>query len=105
MKTLSLLLIMAFSNFAFADNKITVTIDELNNIDRGYSMEACGTAKHADGKKPLMVTLAHDQSRYTTLTDENGKWCTVIKRWTFNGNVTAVASTLDYTEKSLPLVK
>lgn len=106
MKTIFLtIMLMLSTTMAFADNKITVSIDELTNIDRGHSMEACGTAKHVDDKKPLVVTLTHDQSTYNTLSGENGRWCVVIRRWTFNGQVTAKASTLDFSETSAAAVR
>ena len=99
-KTILVATLFLFSNFALAGSKVTVSIDELNNVYGNGAIEACGTVKHAEGKKPLLVTLTHDASKYTTLGDENGKWCVVIKRWTNSGTVTATASTLDFAEKS-----
>ncbi|MBI3534925.1 MAG: hypothetical protein HY072_05515 [Deltaproteobacteria bacterium] len=94
---------MSFLNFSFmltestnakADDAIAVKVDSLSNIKGNGAMEACGTAIHKDGIKPLMVTLKHDESYYTVLTGANGKWCLVLKRWTFNGKVEASATTL-----------
>lgn len=99
MRYFLLAFITASATVAFAENKITLSIDELNNIDRGHSLEACGTATHVDGTKPLLVSLTHDQSIYNTLTNEQGKWCVVFKRWNNSGKVTASASTLDFSEK------
>lgn len=101
MKKLYMLLALLFVSGAYAENKITVTIKELNNLANSTALEVCGEAHHSDGKRPLLVTLTHDESKYTTLTSEDGKWCAVIKRWTFNGNVSAVSSTLDYLDRSL----
>ena len=86
-------LVLSFS--AFAGEEIKVTIDSLSNTSGGGSMEACGTASHVAAKKPLLVTIKHDQSYYTTLTAPNGIWCSVIKRWTYNGSIEVGATTLD----------
>lgn len=100
MKYIILAIITAFTSLAFAEGKISLTVDELNNIDRGHSVEACGTATHTEGTKPLLVSLSHDQSIYNTLTNEQGKWCVVFKRWNNSGKVKASASTLDFSESS-----
>jgi hypothetical protein len=105
MKLLALIFAVLVANIAFAADKITVTIDELSNIDRGNSLEACGSAKHADGIKPLIVTLRHDQSTYNTIVGESGKWCVVFRRWNFNGKVEATATTLDFSDKSSAVAK
>ncbi len=83
----------------FAEEPIKVTIESLTNTSSGGSMEACGTASHSAGKKPLLVTIKHDQSYYTTLTAPNGVWCSVIKRWTYDGSIEAGATTLDSSDK------
>ena len=80
--------------FAFgAQDPITLTIDSLTNVSGNGALEACGIAIHSDGIKPLMVTLKHSSSYYTTLTSPNGNWCVVFKRWAFNGQVSASATT------------
>lgn len=84
---------------AFAEAKIKVVILDLHDVDKG-GLEACGTAIHQDGKKPLLVTLTHDKSKFTTLTSEDGQWCVVFKRWTFKGEVSVSAATMDFKEKS-----
>ncbi len=96
---LSLLTLAGASASADA-SKFEVKVVDLTNLARSTALEACGTAKHADGKKPLLVTLTHDQSKYTTLTDESGNWCVVFKRWTNSGKITVEASTMDFSEKS-----
>ncbi len=98
---------MSFSSFAFAisilsvsgnafaaDEPIRVTIDSLSNVSGNGALEACGTAVHKDKIKPLLVTLKHDESYYTTLTAPNDKWCIVYKRWTYNGKADVSATTL-----------
>ncbi len=77
---------------AFADDNIEVKIDDLTNVNGASAMEACGTAKHKSGLRPLWVTVTHDQSEYSTLTSPSDKFCVVIKRWTFNGETNATAS-------------
>lgn len=72
-----------------AESKIKVEITSLENIGSASAMEACGTAKHSDGLKPVLVTVKHGESKYTTLTSPDGEWCVVIKRWTFNGQIDA----------------
>lgn len=76
---------------AHADD-VTVTIDSLTNVSGNGSLEACGTAVSKDGAKPLLVTLKHDESFYTTMTAANNKWCVVFKRWTFDGKVDVSAT-------------
>lgn len=96
-----ILLLFLVSSAALADSKIKVEIKDLNNLANSSALEACGTAVHSDGIKPLLVTLKHDESVYTTLTSEDGKWCVVFKRWNNSGNATATASTLDFKDKSV----
>lgn len=84
------------ANAAEIDLKIT----SLSNVRGNGAMEACGTALHSQGIKPLVVTVKHDESIYSTLTSGEGKWCVLIKRWTFSGEVEAYATTLDGTRKS-----
>lgn len=90
---------------ALAESKIKVVVADLHNIDKGGSLEACGTAVHSEGKKPLLVTLTHDQSKFTTITSEDGKWCVVFKRWTFKGEITMEAATMDFSERSGTVLK
>lgn len=94
MKLILLTYILFFSMNTFADDKITVKIDSLTNGAKSTVLEACGTAVHVEGKKPLLVTAKHDQSYYTTLTNSDGKWCVLILRWTYKGEVGVTATTL-----------
>lgn len=90
-----------FSVNVFADStKFQVKLTDLTNLARSSAIEACGIATHADGKKPLLVTITHDQSKYTTVTDESGNWCLVFKRWTGSGKISIIAATMDFSEKS-----
>lgn len=94
MKICLTIIVLLLSNVTFANEKITVKIESLTNGARSTVLEACGTAVHADGKKPLLVTAKHDQSFYTTLANADGKWCVLILRWTNKGEVDATAATL-----------
>jgi hypothetical protein len=100
MKTNIFIVTFLLSVSVYADSNISVKILEITNIARGESMEVCGEAKHSEGIRPLLVTVSHDVSKYTTLTGQDGKWCTVIRRWNFIGKVTATASTLDFSVTS-----
>ncbi len=100
MKKIILTSLMTFvlGGASYANQDIAVTVDSLTNVTGNGAMEACGTAKHSDGVKPLLVTLNHSESYYTTLSGPNDKWCVVVKRWTFNGKVQVSATTLQSAE-------
>lgn len=92
MKNLLVMTIM-FKSVILLANDLEVEITSLTNIRGNGAMEACGFVKNQEEKTSL-VTLVHDESYYTTLTNEEGKWCQVIKRWNFNGNTAAQAKSL-----------
>ena len=94
MKFTLITIVTAFGLTALANEKTTVKITSLTNGARSTVLEACGTATHIEGKKPLLVTAKHDESYYTTLTNPDGKWCVLILRWTNKGEVDATATTL-----------
>ena len=71
----------------------TVKITSLTNIKGNGALEACGVVEDFQNET-ILITLKHDESTYTTLTDDNGQWCQVIKRWTFNGKTNATARKL-----------
>ncbi len=89
-----LLSIAASHAKASRTDEVEVKIDSLTNISGASAMEACGTATHKNGLRPLWVTIAHDKSQYSTLTSPEDKWCVVIKRWTFNGATSVSAQAL-----------
>ena len=93
--------ILSVLGFIFVSSIANATEDEIDlkiisvaNFANSTGMEVCGTAVHSGGATPIMVTLKHDESFYTTLTAENGVWCQLIKRWKFNGAVEATAKPL-----------
>lgn len=81
--------ILAIASSSYA-SELKVKITSLTNIRGNGAMEACGVVENQSGKT-VLVNVKHDESSYTTLTDEEGKWCQVIKRWTYNGETDAVA--------------
>ena len=87
------LLFASFNLFA-NDLNIDVKITSLTNAAKNAVMEVCGTAIHNKGLHPLLVTIHHAESNYTTLTSPQGDWCVVIVRWTFTGKVDVEATTL-----------
>lgn len=100
MKKLVLMSVFCVSQVAFAESLIKVEIKDLTNVRGNGALEVCGVATHAQGIKPLLITVIHDASSYTTLTDRNGKWCTVFKRWTNDGKVLVSGSTIDFKDGS-----
>jgi hypothetical protein len=90
---------IGFSYGAHAQ-EIILEIKSLTNVSGSGAMEACGIATHSQGKRPLLVTIKHDESYYSTLTALNGQWCLLVKRWTFDGKIEASATTLDGEERS-----
>jgi len=95
MKCVLIAILTVFSLSASANEKTTVTVESLTNGAKSTVLEACGTATHADGIKPLLVTVKHDLSNYTTLTNPDGKWCVLFLRWTNSGKIDVSAATLN----------
>ncbi len=73
--------------------ELDVEITSLTNIKGNGAMEVCGTVT-GQQKATSLVTLKHDESYYTTLTSKEGKWCQVIRRWTYDGKTSAVVRSL-----------
>lgn len=89
-----------FSMEALADNDITINVDSIENVARSTVLEACGTATSKSGKWPLVVTLEHGGAKYTTLTSQDGKFCHLVARRTWKGEITASANSVDGSSKS-----
>ena len=91
MKNIFCLLILA-SSISHADNgDITVTIDSVSNTARSEILHVCGKAVSKTQKWPLLVTLTHGSSSYSTLTAKDGIFCQLVARETNSGKVTADA--------------
>ncbi len=78
----------------FASGTIAIKVTSMANISGNGAIEACGTAVHSEGEKPILITVKHDASYYTTLSAPNGVWCVVYKRWTYDGTIDLSATTL-----------
>ena len=89
------LLVLLTATTSMATEAIEVKVESLTNGARSTVLEACGTATHAQGIKPLLVTVKHDLSNYTTLTSPDGKWCVLFLRWTNSGKIDVSATTLN----------
>ncbi|OGQ34679.1 MAG: hypothetical protein A3F16_03130 [Deltaproteobacteria bacterium RIFCSPHIGHO2_12_FULL_43_9] len=87
------LLAMPATLFA-GDEDIKIEVTSMVNFARSTGIEVCGTAVHKNGVAPLLVTIKHTESYYTTLTAPNGVWCQLIRRWTFSGEVDVTAAPL-----------
>lgn len=99
------LLFVAMS-FGYADaSEIDLKITSLTNTRGNGAMEACGTARHSEGMKPLIITILHGGSSYSTLTSDTDHWCALIKRWTGSGKIGVYAITLTGDQKSEILLK
>lgn len=93
---LSLLLL---SSTAKADG-IVLSIDGVYNVAKSTVLEVCGTATSKTGKWPLAVSLTHESSVYTTFTSKDNRYCQLIARQSWKGEVSAVANSMDGTESS-----
>ena len=87
MKKLILFLFMGMiANVARA--AVVVKIESMNNLANNTAIEVCGTAASAK-KAKVAVTVTHGEAEYTTMASPRGKWCVVVKRWSFSGEVDA----------------
>jgi len=90
---------MFVSSIASAEG-ITLSIDGIYNVANSTALEVCGKATSKTGKWPLVVSLTHESSVYTTLTSKDNRYCQLIARQTWKGEVSAVANSMDGTESS-----
>lgn len=95
--SISAVFLAVFSGVAYgqSDEEIELKINSVTNIRHNGAIEVCGTAIHKEGVWPIVVTINHDESFYTTLTAPNNEWCQLIKRWTYKGEVAVTARTLE----------
>lgn len=80
---------------AFAEDDINVTIDWLVNIGNSKLLEVCGTAVSKTGQWPLIVSITHGKSVFTTMTNTENRYCQTFARQTFNGETTVKATSLN----------
>lgn len=87
-----LIIAMTFiGSIAQATEDITVTVDWVQNVAKNAVLEVCGKAVSKSGKWPLVVSINHGESTFTTLTNKEGKYCQLLGRQTFKGEVEATA--------------
>lgn len=77
--------VLDFKKLLRSDKRVTIT--SLTNTKNSGAMEVCGIVKDQEQGRTNMVTIKHLDSSYTTLTDEEGMWCQIIKRWTYTGKI------------------
>lgn len=91
--------ILLFGSISLAEG-ITLSIDGVYNVAKSTVLEVCGTATSKTGKWPLAVSLTHESSVYTTLTSKDNRYCQLIARQSWKGEVSAVANSMDGAESS-----
>lgn len=87
--------LLLVSSTAFAEEDVTVKIDWLVNVSNSKMLEVCGTAISKTGQWPLLVTVNHGNSSFTTLTNKSGRYCQTFARQNFNGSTTVEATSLN----------
>ncbi len=90
---LSAILLMSVNTFAADD--IDVTIDWVQNVARSTVLEVCGKAVAKSGKWPLIVSIVHGDSTFSTITNKEGKYCQLLGRQNYKGTVNATANSMD----------
>lgn len=80
---------------AFANGDIDITIDWVANVAKSAVLEVCGKAVEKSGKWPLVISIVHGQSTFSTVTNKEGKFCQLLSRQTFKGEVDVRAATMD----------
>ncbi len=85
---------------AYAGEDIELKIDWVQNVAKSTVLEVCGKAVSKTGKWPLLVSITHGESVFSTMTSKDNRFCQLLGRQTWDGKVTAEASTLDQGEVS-----
>ncbi|GIL17068.1 MAG: hypothetical protein BroJett040_08190 [Oligoflexia bacterium] len=89
------LAILFFSGAVLADNDIELKIDWVQNVAKSSVLEVCGKANSKSGKWPLLISVTHGESVFSTLTSKDHRFCLLLARQTWDGKVTADASSMD----------
>lgn len=87
--------LLLIGSSAFAEDDITVKIDWLVNVGNSKLLEVCGTAVSKSGQWPLIVSVNHGKSVFTTMTNTEHRYCQTFARQTFNGATTVKATSLN----------
>lgn len=78
-----------------AESDLDLKIDWVQNVAKSTILEVCGKAVSKSGKWPLIVSISHGESTFSTLTSKDNKFCQLIARQTWDGKVTAEATSMD----------
>lgn len=98
MKTIfGVLIFISFPAFA---GEISLTIDGVYNVAKSTVLDVCGKAVSKTGKWPIVVSVTHESSIYTTMTSKDNRYCVLITRQNWKGEVSAIANTIDGSETS-----
>lgn len=82
-------------NTVYASDDIDVKIDWVQNVSKSTVLEVCGSATSKSGKWPLIVSISHGESVFSTMTSKNNRYCQLVARQSWNGKVTVEAASLD----------
>ena len=93
MKLFFITLLFGFS--AFASDDIEIKIDWVENVANSKVLEVCGKAVSKSDKWPLLISITHGDSVFSTLTSKDNRFCQLLGRQTWDGKVSVEASTLD----------
>lgn len=78
-----------------AEDDIELKIEWVENVAKNAVLEVCGTAISKSAKWPLIVSIEHGDSKFSTVTSKEGRYCQLIGRQTFNGEVNVTAMSFD----------
>lgn len=95
MKKVILSAMLFVSVNATAADDIDVTIDWVQNVARSTVLEVCGKAVSKSGKWPLIVSVVHGESTFSTMTNKEGKYCQLVGRQNNKGTVNVFATSMD----------
>ncbi len=91
---------LLFAGSAYANDDIELRIDWVQNVAKSTVLEVCGKAVSKTGKWPLLISVTHGESVFSTMTSKDNRFCQLVGRQTWDGKVIVVASTLDQREIS-----
>jgi hypothetical protein len=80
---------------AMAADDIDVTVDWVQNVARSTVLEVCGKAVSKSGKWPLIVSVVHGESTFSTMTNKEGKYCQLVGRQNYKGTINVSATSMD----------
>ncbi len=90
-----LLGVLFISTVSYAEDDITIKIDWVENVANSKLLEVCGTAISKSGKWPLLISVIHGESVFSTVTNSKNRYCQLVSRQNFSGNVMVEAISFD----------